>query len=45
LWHCCLHCLHHNSEANQPEDHKYSSLYFGFNSQKYYLGVCYACTW
>jgi hypothetical protein len=27
-----LHCLHHDSEANQPEDHKYSSLYCGFDS-------------
>jgi hypothetical protein len=26
------HCLHHDSEANQPEDHKYSSLYCGFYS-------------
>jgi hypothetical protein len=33
LWHHhCLHCLHHDSEANQPEDYKYSSLYCGFDS-------------
>jgi hypothetical protein len=33
LWrHRRLHCLHHDSEANQPEGHKYSSLYCGFDS-------------
>jgi hypothetical protein len=33
LWRCRrrLHCLHHDSKANQPEDNKYSSLYCGFD--------------
>jgi hypothetical protein len=35
LWHHhrrYLHRLHHDSKADQPEDHKYSSLYCGFDS-------------